>query len=640
MSAKGRKKAGYGGTPDKSKDHPGPTAAVPLSLVKSMFGGRALWVSLGIVIASAFIYAGVASHDFVAWDDPAYVSENLHVAGGLSGDAIGWAFTTGHMGNWHPLTWLSYMLGVQFFGLSAGEHLVTNVVLHILNSLLLFGLIHAITGAPGRSAVVAALFATHPLHVESVAWVSERKDVLSTLIGLLALWAYADYTRRPSGSRYLAVLLLSVLGLMAKPMLVTLPFMMLLLDYWPLGRTTFTSAGGDRAYKPRSAMQLVREKVPLFAIALAIGIVTLVAQKRGGAIAELNKLPLAGRIANALVAYMEYIGKMLWPAHLSALYPLYALPVGTVVFSAVSLLLISAGAFLARRRCPYLLMGWLWYLITLAPVIGLIQVGSQSMADRYTYVPLIGLFLAVVWGAADLAAAWPQWKFLLPATACVLVVACTAAAREQVQYWSNSKTLWTHAVEADANNDAAQRLLADALAKDGKRDEAITHYQAALRVRPENAEAHNGLGLALAEQGKFGEAIAQYDEALRLKPNLVDSHYNLGIALASQGRMEKAVEEYSEALRIDPEFVKARLNMGVALANLGKTNEAVAQFSEVLRVRPDNPDAHNNMGIVLSGQGRLDEAIEHFSAALRARPDNEVARANLKIAMAQKAGKK
>ena len=601
----------------------GTLPAGPAPSFRSVASSRVVWISLALTAAIVFVYAHAPSHDYVAWDDPAYVSENLRVAAGLTADGIRWAFTTASMGNWHPLTWLSYMLGAQLFGMSAGAHVLVNVLLHTFNSLLLFALLRRMTGALWRSALVAALFAVHPLHVESVVWVSERKDVLSTLLGFLGLWAYLDYARAKSKGWYIAVLVFFVLGLMAKPMLVTLPFVMMLLDYWPLRRP---------------GRPLVREKIPLLALAAIAGVAAMLAQQQGGAVAAFERLPLGSRVANAIVAYAAYIGKMLWPAHLSAFYPLHPLTAGTVASSALLLMALSAGALLCARHHPYVTVGWLWYLITLAPVIGIIQVGSQSMADRYTYIPSVGLFIVAAWGCADLLDARPAGKFALTAAVAAILLACTAMARTQAEYWTNSKTLWAHALTVDADDDTAHRLLADALLKEGRREEAIDHYSAALRIRPSNADAHNGLGLALAGQGKYGQAIAEYAEAERLKPLLVDAHVNMGLALAAQQKLGPAIDEYNIALRIDPDFVNGRLSLALALAHTGRPNEAIAQYEEVLRLHPDNASAHNNLGVVLSGQGRIREAIAQFAAAVQARPDFAAARANLKQVMAQSGG--
>jgi Flp pilus assembly protein TadD len=603
-------------------------APSPISAIQSVVSGRAVWISLALIAASAFIYAPVRHHDFVAWDDPVYVSENLRVGAGLTWSGVRWALTTGYMANWHPLTWLSYMLDVQLFGAGAGAQLLTNLLLHALNALLLFGFLHAMTGALGRSGFVAALFAVHPLHVESVAWVSERKDVLSTLFGLLALWAYLEYTRRTKRTAYLIVVLFFALSLMAKPMLVTLPFVMLLLDYWPLGRL---SPDSDR----HAVMRLVREKLPLFLMVVACSIITVVTQLRAGAVSALATTPLDQRVANALAAYVGYIGKMLWPSGLAAFYPIVRLTSGAAIWSAAVLGAVSYAVLRWSRKRPYLTVGWLWYLGTLLPVIGLVQVGSQAMADRYTYFPSIGLFVILAWGVRDLFAERPHGRRLLPAAAGILVLVCAVAARAQVAYWTNSLTLWTHALDVDPGNDVAQYLLGDALVRGGRVTEALPHYHEALRLKPDNAEAHDSLGFALASQGKLDDAIPEYTEALRLKPAFAEAHANLGQALADCGKIQDAIAQFEEALRINPELINARNDLGIALANEGKSAEAIAQFWEVLRLTPTNPDAHNNLGILLAGQGRIGKAVEQFSEALRLRPDFALARENLKIALAK-----
>ena len=386
---------------------------------------------MALIAVNIAVYAPVVHHEFVTWDDPQYLLGNPHVSGGLTGSGIRWAWTTGYASNWHPLTWWSHMLDVQMYGMSAGPHHVTSLLLHIVNTLLLFGLLHAMTGRLGPSAFVAALFAAHPLHVESVAWVSERKDVLSTLFWMLTVWAYLRYLRRPRLGRYFLMAAVFVLGLMAKPMLVTLPFVLLLLDVWPLGRVTLAWSTPQRS----RVVELVREKLPLIALAAASSIITFVVQRQGGAVAASEALPLGDRVANALVSYMRYIGRMLWPARLAAVYPFSRpLPEWWVVGSLLGFFAMSIVAIRAGRRYPYVAVGWLWYVGTLVPVIGIIQVGSQAMADRYTYVPLVGLFIVVAWGAVDLCARWPHRRQVLPVAAGLAIVVCSVLARVQVEY--------------------------------------------------------------------------------------------------------------------------------------------------------------------------------------------------------------
>jgi protein O-mannosyl-transferase len=605
----------------------------------SPFSGRARWVSLALIAANLIVYASVWHHDFVNYDDDQYVTSNPVVLRGLTWHGVSWAFTTGYAVNWHPLTWLSHMLDVQLYGLDPGPHHLTNLLFHIANTLLLLGLLHRMTGALGRSAFVAALFAVHPLHVESVAWVAERKDVLSTLFWILTLWAYVEYVRRPNLYRYGAVLLFFALGLMAKPMLVTLPFVLLLLDFWPLGRMrmrlnpaggwAFSGGGWD------AVMDLVWEKLPLLALAVAASIVTLIVHRQGGAVISLSATPLKLRVANALVSYVVYIGKMLWPVHLAVLYP-YAqsIPGWWVAGALLTLVGISVAVIWAGARHPYLPIGWLWYLGTLVPVIGLIQVGDQAMADRYTYVPLIGLFIVVAWGIPDLLAHWPLQRIALPVAAGLVILACAIAARSQLQYWKDSTTLWTRALAVTTGNNIAHNNLAIVLADQGKLDEAIAHYSEALRIKPDYATARNNLGLALADEGKLDEAIAHYSEALRIKPDYADALNNWGAALAAEGKLDEAIAHYSEALRIKPDYAGAHNNWGIALASEGKSEEAIAHFSEALRIKPDYADAHNNWAGVLASEGKLDEAIAHCNEALRIKPDYADAHNNLGVALA------
>jgi protein O-mannosyl-transferase len=524
---------------------------------------------------------------------------------------------------------------------------------------------------------VAALFAVHPVHVESVAWVAERKDVLSTLFWMLTAWVYLGYVRQPRVGRYLGVLLLFALGLMAKAMLVTLPIVLLLLDYWPLGRVapradTMMSRSGRSALQGSlsEGLGLLWEKLPLFSLAAASSIVTLVVQQRGGAVTGLTVLPLSFRIENALVSYVAYISKTVWPMRLSAFYPYPpSIPVAWVVAAITGLAAVTVLVIRAARRYPFFLVGWLWYLSTLIPVIGLVQVGDQAMADRYTYVPLIGLFLMVGWGIPEVLAPWRYRSIALPATGAAVILACAITARGQVQYWNSSIALWTHAIEVNTGNDFAHNNLgaalmdqgkveeaiaqftealrikpgaapphynlANALASQGEVDKAIVHYAEALRIRPNYAEAHNNLGAALASRGRVDEAIAHYTGALQIKPDYGEAHYNLGIALASQGRVEEAIAQYTEALRIKPDYADAHNNLGAALASQGKLSEAIAHYSEALRIRPNYAEAHNNLGAALASQGKLGEAVAHYTEALRIRPDYPEAHNNLGNALAR-----
>ncbi|HEY3120909.1 MAG TPA: tetratricopeptide repeat protein [Vicinamibacteria bacterium] len=578
------------------------------------------------------LYAPVRHHGFVNFDDSQYVSENPSVSAGLTWQGLSWAFTTRHAGNWHPLTWLSHMLDVQLFGLDAGAHHLTSLALHVANTLLLFGLLHAMTGALVRSAFVAALFGVHPLHVESVAWVAERKDVLSALFFFSTLWAYLAYVRKPRPGRYALVLVLFALGLMAKPMLVTLPFVLLLLDYWPLARTR----------EPSARRRLVLEKLPLLGLAAASSFVTFVVQRQAGAVKALDALPLDRRLVNAVISYVAYIGQTLWPARLAAIYPYPAsFPAWAVTAAVVVLVAVTVLAVRMARRYPYLPVGWLWYLGTLVPVIGLVQVGSQPMADRYTYIPLVGLFVVVAWGLPDLLDRWPHWKRALGAAAALALLGCTIVARRQVEQWRNSVELWEHALAVTRENYRAQNNLGHALAKQGRTGEAIPHYAEAVRIKPDFAEAHNDLGAALADQGRMGEAIDHYSEAVRLLPDYVEARNNLAVALTAEGRYDEAVRHFSEALRLDPTLAASHNNLGVALAKQGRLEEAIRHFSEALRLAPDYAEArrnlavaHNGLGAALADQDRLEEAIAQYSESARLDPDRVDAHSNLAAALA------
>jgi len=584
-------------------------AEMPCVLTRS-----AAWVALALITLNMVVFAAVGHHDFVSFDDPEYITDNSTVSAGLTWQGVQWAFTTGRASNWHPLTWLSHMLDVQLYGLNPGGHHLTNLLFHIANTVLLFGLLLWMTGALGRSAFVAGMFAVHPLHVESVAWVSERKDVLSTLFWMLTVWAYVAYTRQPRLTRYVMVLLLFGLGLMAKPMLVTLPFVLLLLDYWPLKRVTL---GAWTAWR-----SLVLEKLPLLVVAAASSIVTFLVQRRGGAVSGLDALPLNLRFANAAVSYVAYITKMLWPARLAAFYPFdRLLPGWWAAGSILVLAAVSVAAMRVARSHPYAAVGWLWYLGTLVPVIGLVQVGGQSMADRYTYVSLIGLFIIVAWGLPDLLTSWRYPRIALPAAAGLAVVACAITARAQVRHWNDSVALWSHAIEVTTDNDRAHTALGSLLVERGAANAAIAHFSEALRINPDFAEAHNKLGAALADQGKISEAVQQYSEALRIKPTFLEAHNNLANALAGQGKVNEAIAHYSEALRIRPNYADAHNGLGAVLADQGRVEEAMAHYREALRADPAYANAHNNLGVALAGAGRVDEAIQEFSDAVRIRPD-------------------
>ena len=641
-----------------------------------------LLICLLLAAAILAVYWPVRNYDFINLDDPTYVTENGHVQAGLTRESFIWAFTATDAANWHPLTWISLMLDFELYGLNPAGHHLTSVFFHLANTLLLFLVLKLMTGAFWRSALVAALFALHPLHVESVAWVAERKDVLSTFFWIFTLWAYLGYVQRPGVRRYLLILLLFALGLMAKPMLVTLPCVLLLLDFWPLERIQLGQAGSSRtalgpsaviAKTPRrQAFRLLLEKTPLFVLAAVSAFVTFIVLKSWGAVGALEVFPINIRIANALVSYVRYIVKMIWPLNLAVFYPHpgQSLPMWQAAAAGLLLLLISIAIIRAGRRQPYLPVGWLWYLGTLVPVIGLVQVGAQAMADRYTYVPLIGLFIMAAWGVPELMKKWHHRRAALVVSAALVLLALMTCARLQLRHWKNSIALLSHTHAVTAKSYLVHNNLGSALNELGKYDEAIAHYTEALRIRPNFAEPHYNLGTALVRQGKLKEAISHYTEALRiepghaeasnnlgevlrqqerydeaisyysralqLKPDYPEAHSNLGIALARQGKLKKAMAHFSEALRLQPDYAAAHFNLALALVRQERLEEAMAHFYEALRTQPDDADTHYNLGVTLEKQGRLEEAMIQFSEVLRIQIDNSEAHNNLGVILARK----
>jgi protein O-mannosyl-transferase len=612
-----------------------------------------------VLIITLGVFMQVGNHTFITFDDPLYVTNNPHVKGGLTGRNIVWAFTTTAASNWHPLTWLSHLMDVELFDLSPRGHHLTSVFIHTASVLLLFLLLMRMTGAPGQSLFVAAIFALHPLHVESVAWVAERKDVLSCFFWLLTLHFYVEYVRHQEGKYYLLALLSFVAGLMTKPMLVTLPLIMLLLDYWPLNRL--------RTKTPRetpwgsSALPLLKEKIPFFLLSALSALMTLYAQATGGAIKSLEAIPLLPRTQNALIAYMKYLGVTIWPMDLAVFYPFpSSLPLWQVLASFLLVLLVSATAIRFGRSYPYLLAGWFWFLVTLLPVIGLIQVGGQSMADRYTYIPLTGLFVLCGWLVPDLMRGWRYRQPVLAVLAGIVIFASTVATWRQVGYWKDDITLYEHTLQVTTGNYVIHNNYGIALADQGKSDEAILEYRKALQICPKSAVAHVTLGAALANQGNLVEAIGHYNEALKIIPDYELAHANLGRALVKIGRDDDAMTHYEAALKSDPAFAdvhlnlaillmkkreyngasehyeayrrldpfsaKGPINMGVASAQEGRMQEAARYFGDALRIDPKSVEAHFNLGILLAKQNRRKEALSHFSEVLILRPDLDAAR--------------
>jgi len=532
------------------------------------------WVfALAIAAVTLALYWPALMFDFVYYDDNLYITENPYVLAGLTWKGTVWAFTTTHIGNWHPLTWLSHMTDVQLFGTDARGHHLPSVLLHALNAVLLFLILLKMTKARWKSALVALLFALHPLHVESVAWISERKDVLSASFGMLAMAAYVRYARRGGRTWYLMVALFLALGLMAKPMIVTLPFLLMLLDYWPLGRLTLSPAGLKREEGPVlpriSPGRSLAEKLPLLAIVLASAFVTYSAQTSGKAVASLEEFAMPVRIANALATYGKYLFETFLPKGLAVFYPH---PGELASFwrpaagAAVALAAITALSLRAALSRPYLPVGWFWYLGTLVPVIGLIQVGEQAAADRYTYLPLTGLFLMLVWGGEDLLRRLRRQRAVITAAAAAIALLLLAVgARHQLAFWRDTESLFLRAVEVTENNHIAHYNLCRIYTLRELLPKAIEHCREAVRVKPDYADAHNNLGALYFQLGIYDQAMSHFQRAVSLNPAMVEGYNNIGLALAAQGRLKEAAGYYRKALTIDPSFVEAGRNLQRAL---------------------------------------------------------------------------
>ena len=587
-----------------------------------MIGGtprRNLLIGLSLAAITAIVYWPVARHDFTNFDDYTFVPENPHVLGGWTLENLRWAFTTFHMSMWHPLTWLSLMVDYRLFGLWAGGYHIVNLLLHITNAVLLFFTLQRMTAATWRSAGVAALFALHPLHVESVAWIAERKDVLSTMFWMLALLFYARYVERPGSWRYGWLCVVFVLGLMSKAMVVTLPFVLLLLDSWPLGRM-----------KQTRASRLFAEKIPLFVLTAGACAIAYWGQHGSGAVVSAAGLPVGARVSNALLSYVGYLTKAVYPAGLAVFYPLRPhLPVGVVVAAGLTLAGITVLVVRSYRDEPWLATGWFWFLGTLVPVIGLVQIGGQAMADRYSYVPLIGFFIVVCWSV-------PAWnERAVVGLAAIVLIACAVLTRIQIGYWQSDEKLFRHALSVTRDNWLAHNNLGVALRAAGQPEVEITEYRQALQLRPDYADAHYNLGVALWEAGYTTEAVAHWEQALRITPGYADAHCNLGVVLAGQERYEEAAGHYEQALEIEPDFTKAHENLGAVLLRLGRAEEAIAHYRRASRLNPNSAATWNNLGVALWQTGQMQEATKSYEEALRIQPDYVEAHYNLGGALEQ-----
>lgn len=599
---------------------------------------RHLTIAIGLVLLTLVAYEPVRNADFVNLDDHVYITQNPVVRAGLSASGVVWAFQAGYAANWHPLTWLSHMLDVSLWGLEPGAHHLTNLVLHATSVVLLFLLLRRMTGESWKSALVAAAFGLHPLHVESVAWISERKDVLCAILGILAVWVWFDWTRLGGTGRRIGALVLFGLGLSAKPMLVTLPFLLLLLDVWPLRRLARPpGAPPSPAGEPPSPeggrlplRALLAEKLPFFALSAVSCILTLSAQSRGQTIAGVDALPIPFRLANSACAYVAYLGQAIWPDDLAVFYPYSRHPSIVKSISCGAFLLgTSAVLWLQARSRPWLFVGWFWWLGMLVPVIGLVQVGQQSMADRYMHLPIVGLALAFVWGVGEIVAGRRIARTLAAAGAIVLVLGWTLLARAQATTWKDDFSLFGHATLVTERNYIAHYRLGYALTEAGRLDEALEQFRLSVEANPRCADAHNDIGRVLQKQGQVDQAIESYRRAVEIDPSHIIARRNLADALDVTGRSEEAAGQFEESLRLFPSDAELRFDYALSLLRHDRLAEAVDQLARAIRLRPGFGEAHLFLGQALANQGRMPEAIESVREGVRLLPDRVDARAVL-----------
>ncbi len=567
-----------------------------------------LLISICLAAAIIAVYWPLYNYSFVQYDDNIYVTSNINIQSGLNWRNIRWAFTTGYASNWHPVTWLSHTFDYQLFKTWAGGHHLTNILFHILNTLILFYVLKRMTAALWPSVFVAAAFALHPLHVESVAWIAERKDVLSTFFMLLTIWAYIRYVEKLKLKWYLAAIALFILGLMSKPILVTIPFVLLLLDYWPLER--------------KISLWVLIEKIPFFICSIASSVVTFLVQQKGGAMSSIESFGLTIRINNAIVVYVMYIAKMIWPSRLAVLYPH---PGGTlssmqIIICALLLVFISIGFLYFGRRHKFLTVGWLWYLGMLVPVIGLVQVGLQSMTDRCTYITLTGLFIIISWGVKEIVPIWHRRNTTLTLLSAAVLAGWAVIASQQVRYWKDSITLFEHTLEVTKNNYHIHNNYATYLFGVGRIDEAIEQFNKLLAIKPDSVEAHNNLGCTLMHTGKFEQAIEQFKLAMKYDPSFAEASYNMAVVLLEQNRPEEAVSYLKRALELKPGDIDTQIKLASVLIKLERFDEAIEICSKILKSDPGNVFAHGNLALAFGGMGKGDEAIKEIRYVLKARP--------------------
>jgi len=609
------------------------------------------------------VYCQVIHFDFIIYDDPNYVQDNPQVNRGFSLPGIVWAFTSLHSANWHPLTWLSLMVDGELYGGHAGGYHWTNVMFHLANTLLLFLVLRGMTGAWWRSGFVAALFAVHPLHVESVAWVAERKDVLSGFFWFLTLGAYVRYVAAPSPVRYFFVVVSFVLGLLSKPMVVTLPLVLLLLDYWPLRRFVVGGAasglGGDRfdglkrvwsSFLPSRLTEgrlfretrwpwLVLEKLPLLFLSALSSAVTIYAQSQYRVVASLDALPLGIRVENALLSYFLYIKKMFWPVDLAVFYPhsvaspLTSLQIALLV---IFMLLASILALRFAKARPYLPVGWFWYLGVLVPAIGLVQVGAQAMADRYAYLPLIGLYVVMVWGCGDLIRDSRHRNFLALLLVVVTIAPLALVTQRQLRYWQSGVTMFSHTIAVTKNNYVAENNLGLSLLEQGRFREAVGHFEAALRIKPDFAVAYHNLGVALQALGRYEEAARAYRQEIQINGGTGEAYYQLGISLSRQGNLPEAVAVFRKAIEHWPDAPGSYAELGTVLTKLGRFEEAKKAYEQALQLQDDHAGIHNNYAMLLMRMGEREKAVKHFREALRLQPRYANAHYQLSVILREK----
>jgi tetratricopeptide (TPR) repeat protein len=579
-------------------------------------------ICIGLVWITLAAYWSTGSFQFINFDDNVYVYDNGHVQSGLSWNGVQWAFSadSSKVGHWHPITWLSLMLDYKFFGLNPSGYHLMNLLFHILNTILLFLIFHRMTKALWQSAFVAALFAIHPLHVESVAWVTERKDVLSTFFWMLTMGAYVFYVEHKTFSRYFIILVLFTVGLMSKAMLVTLPFVLVLLDYWPLNRFQAALSTSDSQGKWSGLRKVIVEKLPLFALTGVFTVIPYLAAQKANAV--LSSLPLDLRIENALRAYVIYIWKMIWPQDLAVFYPYSAeLPIWQILVAVITLTAITLFTLWMRKRLPFFIVGWLWYLGTLLPVIGIIQAGQQAYADRYTYIPLIGIFIMLCWTVPLLTRNLPYHRTLIGIGGGIVLAACIVISQTQVNYWQDSDKLMTHALEVTQNNYVAQTSLGIVLMKKGQTAKAMSHFEEAIRINPLYAYAQNNLGLLLSQQGRTDAALAHLNAAIRINPNYADAYSNLADLFRRTGRIEDALVNCRKAIEIDPYHADAYAILGAILARQGSITEATDYLTRAIHLKPNLPEAHLILAILFMQQGKLDEAAAHLKNIIQIKPD-------------------